>query len=120
MLLLPLILTTLIIGNVKIINKYFSCIYVCYTFGYNLIVFHGILPCILKLLSKNINNEIFNLSAKKNISLLQLVDHFKLKPIILQKKLPILNYDINTDKINDYFNIKNTKHYLYKFLKTKI
>ena len=76
--------------------------------------------CILKLLTKNINNEIFNLSAKKNISLLQLVDHFKLKPIILQKKMPILNYDINTDKINEYFNIKNTKYYLYKFLKTKI
>lgn len=72
--------------------------------------------CILKLISKEINNEIFNLSAKGNISLDQVVKKFKLNPIIDNTNLPKLNYNINTNKISRHYKINTTEYYLYNYL----
>ena len=71
---------------------------------------------ILKVLNKNINCEIFNLTGKKFFSLNKLLNKF---PDIKYINSKTYSYDINVNKINKYHKMPSSEREVYDFLKAQ-
>ena len=68
-------------------------------------------PILINLLSKKINNEIFNLTSSENIKLEDIINYFNLKkPDYYNEKSSkiIQNYKINVSKILKYTKLPST------------
>lgn len=73
---------------------------------------------VMKLLSKGIENEVFNLSSRNNIKLQDIVNFFSLKkPRYYNKKSSkiIQNYRINNSKISKYTNLPSSIDSIKKY-----
>ena len=70
---------------------------------------------ILEILKRKIKNSIFNLSGQGNIKIQDIIQKYNFKPMY-SDVLSLVNYNINTKKINKIIKIKKSEKYLNDFL----
>lgn len=70
---------------------------------------------ILVIIKRKIKNNIFNLSGQGNIKIKDIIQRYNFKPSY-SDVLNLVNYNINTKKINKIIKTKKSKKYLYDFL----
>jgi nucleoside-diphosphate-sugar epimerase len=86
---------------------------------YQLIHAEDVAKIIIKLIKKNVYNKIYNICSNNNTKIKNISDiiGFKSK---YKKKLPVINYKFNNNKIKKILNIKSTEFYLQKFIKKNL
>ena len=67
------------------------------------------------LIKRKIKNNIFNLSGQGNIKIQDIIQKYNFKPSY-SDVLKLVNYNINTKKINKIIKTKKSEKYLYDFL----
>jgi len=86
---------------------------------YQLIHAEDVAKIIIKLIKKKYYNKVYNICSNDSEKIKNISDilGFKIK---YKKKIPIIKYNLNNNKIKKIFNIKSTKFYLQKFIKKNL